>query len=115
MMTPRTFSTWKYAIAWVSVLGDVGVLSAASQFPLHNRDQGSQRGAVASENTLCSQIGINLFNAGGNAADAVLSLWTLYPDMNSLTCLQIVGTTFCVGVIGNELLPRVRSKELRCN
>lgn len=29
-----------------------------------------QLGAVASENRVCSQIGINLLKAGGNAADA---------------------------------------------
>ncbi|KAL8960027.1 MAG: hypothetical protein Q9183_005534, partial [Haloplaca sp. 2 TL-2023] len=39
-------------------------------------------GAVASENQVCTQTGINLLKAGGNAADAA------------------VGTTFCVGVIG---------------
>ncbi|KAL8778179.1 MAG: hypothetical protein Q9194_002142 [Teloschistes cf. exilis] len=39
-------------------------------------------GAVASESRRCTQIGIDLLKAGGNAADAV------------------VGTTFCVGVIG---------------
>ncbi|KAL8920249.1 MAG: hypothetical protein Q9172_004577 [Xanthocarpia lactea] len=39
-------------------------------------------GAVASENKVCTQIGIDLLKAGGNAADAA------------------VGTTFCVGVIG---------------
>ena len=39
-------------------------------------------GAVASENIICTQIGIDLIKAGGNAADA------------------LVGTTFCVGVIG---------------
>lgn len=38
-------------------------------------------GAVASESSICSQIGINLLNTGGNAADA------------------LVGTTFCVGVV----------------
>lgn len=30
-----------------------------------------QLGAVASENRVCSQIGIDLLEAGGNAADAV--------------------------------------------
>ena len=30
-------------------------------------------GAVASENKICSQIGIDLLEAGGNAADAVSS------------------------------------------
>jgi gamma-glutamyltranspeptidase / glutathione hydrolase len=39
-------------------------------------------GAVASENSICSQIGIDLLKEGGNAADA------------------LVGTVFCVGVIG---------------
>ena len=39
-------------------------------------------GAVASESSICSDIGINLLKKGGNAADA------------------LVGTTFCIGVIG---------------
>ncbi|KAL9610943.1 MAG: hypothetical protein Q9167_004385 [Letrouitia subvulpina] len=39
-------------------------------------------GAVVSESKLCTKIGIDLFKAGGNAADA------------------LVGTTFCVGVVG---------------
>lgn len=39
-------------------------------------------GAVASENTQCSAVGISLLRKGGNAADA------------------LVGTVFCVGVIG---------------
>ncbi|KZF26975.1 gamma-glutamyltransferase [Xylona heveae TC161] len=39
-------------------------------------------GAVASESTICSNIGIELLKAGGNAADA------------------LVGTVLCVGVIG---------------
>lgn len=38
-------------------------------------------GAVASENRVCSQIGIDLLKAGGNAADA------------------LIGTTFCIGVL----------------
>ncbi|KAL8791956.1 MAG: hypothetical protein Q9195_005445 [Heterodermia aff. obscurata] len=38
-------------------------------------------GAVASESKLCTQVGIDLLKAGGNAADAA------------------VGTTFCVGVV----------------
>lgn len=39
------------------------------------------RGAVASESSICSAIGINLLRDGGNAADA------------------LVGTTFCTGVV----------------
>ncbi|QDS73079.1 hypothetical protein FKW77_000123 [Venturia effusa] len=38
-------------------------------------------GAVSSESSVCSQIGIDLLKAGGNAADA------------------LVGTVFCVGVV----------------
>ncbi|ETS73187.1 hypothetical protein PFICI_15132 [Pestalotiopsis fici W106-1] len=41
-------------------------------------------GAVASENAVCSQIGIQLLKDGGNAADA------------------LVGTVLCVGVIGMQ-------------
>ncbi|RYP05171.1 hypothetical protein DL764_003992 [Monosporascus ibericus] len=43
---------------------------------------GPKLGAVASESAECSRIGTDLLKAGGNAADA------------------IVGTVFCVGVIG---------------
>lgn len=42
----------------------------------------SSHGAVASESTICSQIGIDLLGQGGNAADA------------------LVGTNLCVGVVG---------------
>jgi gamma-glutamyltranspeptidase len=34
-------------------------------------EDGRHRGAVASENSICSRIGIDLMKAGGNAADAV--------------------------------------------
>ena len=47
--------------------------------PRHGHDD---LGAVASENKICTQIGIDLLKAGGNAADA------------------LVGTVACVGVIG---------------
>ncbi|KAL2349687.1 gamma-glutamyltransferase, partial [Cryomyces antarcticus] len=39
-------------------------------------------GAVASESSICSNIGIDLLRSGGNAADA------------------LVGTVFCIGVVG---------------
>ena len=35
------------------------------------QSEGDRLGAVASENRECSQIGIDLLKAGGNAADAV--------------------------------------------
>lgn len=38
-------------------------------------------GAVASENKVCSQIGIDLLKAGGNAADAVSLLFCLVGAM----------------------------------
>lgn len=44
--------------------------------------QDGQLGAVASESDICSQIGVDLLEIGGNAADAM------------------VGTVFCVGVVG---------------
>ncbi|KAM5345771.1 hypothetical protein ACJ41O_011632 [Fusarium nematophilum] len=60
-------------------------LSAAS--PVHEeyllRPEGGTNGAVASEARECSFIGRDLLARGGNAVDAM------------------VGTTFCVGVIGN--------------
>ena len=44
--------------------------------PVHQRGGGQheakdKRGAVASESSVCSNIGINLIKDGGNAADAV--------------------------------------------
>jgi len=39
-------------------------------------------GAVASESSICSNIGTNVLKEGGNAADS------------------LIATTFCVGVIG---------------
>ncbi|KAF2266411.1 gamma-glutamyltranspeptidase-like protein [Lojkania enalia] len=42
-----------------------------------------QLGAVASESDICSHVGTDLLKKGGNAADAM------------------VGTVFCVGVVGN--------------
>lgn len=45
----------------------------ASQVFLANSatEANDKHGAVASESKICSQIGINLMKAGGNAADAV--------------------------------------------
>ena len=40
-------------------------------FDLHQHTKHGRVGAVASENRVCSQIGIDLLQAGGNAADAV--------------------------------------------
>lgn len=40
----------------------------------YNATQGDKLGAVASESSVCSNIGIDLLGKGGNAADAVRSL-----------------------------------------
>ena len=54
---------------------------AATQFALSSSTaptSGDGRlGAVASENKICSKIGVDLLRAGGNAADAVSTYSTL--------------------------------------
>ena len=73
---------WKHAIIFLTWVSNLPSIKAASQTkeqpqipvePFHHYDHvhGNQRGAVASENKICTQIGIDLLNAGGNAADAV--------------------------------------------
>jgi gamma-glutamyltranspeptidase/glutathione hydrolase len=52
----------------------------ALSLPVHDSDP--HIGAVASESTICSQIGVDILRAGGNAADAM------------------VASTLCTGVIG---------------
>lgn len=49
---------------------------------LVERQASNNRGAVASESDICSRIGIQIIENGGNAADAH------------------VGTVFCIGVVG---------------
>ena len=66
---------WKHVIAyflWAFYLG-ITAASRQAQIPLHHYEyeQGNRNGAIASENKLCTQIGIDLLQAGGNAADAV--------------------------------------------
>ena len=59
--------------AW-SLLASLA-LAAVSQLALSSsipyKYEHDQLGAVASENSICSKIGIDLLKAGGNAADAV--------------------------------------------
>ena len=74
------------SFAWLLALLPFVLYFHWSQTPIVNQHSGLQdttpnHGAVASESKSCSQIGIDLLKAGGNAADAV------------------VGTTFCVGVV----------------
>ncbi|KAK8146906.1 hypothetical protein G3M48_002443 [Beauveria asiatica] len=60
----------------------VGAHAAAVPETIFSPDTFGTRGAVASEASECSAIGRDIIVAGGNAVDA------------------IVGTTFCVGVVG---------------
>ncbi|KAK8075872.1 gamma-glutamyltranspeptidase [Apiospora hydei] len=65
------------------LLGSVlGAVCAPSPPSYSNRGSIPKLGAVASESSVCSRIGVDLLEAGGNAADA------------------LVGTVFCVGVVG---------------
>lgn len=60
----------KYAIAVSPLLLQAG----ANPMPasnLHMRQNSDMTGAVASESDICSNIGVELLQQGGNAADAV--------------------------------------------
>ncbi|OBT85554.1 gamma-glutamyltransferase [Pseudogymnoascus sp. 03VT05] len=68
---------WRFAL--LSLLALLPSPSVEASVFLSRDDS---RGAVASESSICSSIGIDLIRRGGNAVDAA------------------VGTTLCVGVIG---------------
>lgn len=57
------------------------VLASAQNASCPDTDQAPKLGAVACENAVCSHIGTDLLQRGGNAVDA------------------IVGTVFCVGTV----------------
>ena len=78
------------AIFGGSVLG-VSVPSYVQKRGTSQYEENDKLGAVASESSVCSRIGVDLIKAGGNAADA------------------LVGTVFCVGVIG-----KMTPKPYRC-
>jgi hypothetical protein len=48
------------------------VASLAVAHPKPRNITDAKHGAVASESSVCSQIGIDIFRAGGNAADSVI-------------------------------------------
>lgn len=65
------------------LLGLSGLASAVPTTHIDNNSTNAPKlGAVASESAVCSKIGIELLEQGGNAIDA------------------LVGTVFCVGTIG---------------
>ncbi|KFY34073.1 hypothetical protein V494_07079 [Pseudogymnoascus sp. VKM F-4513 (FW-928)] len=76
---PGRSSNTRWRFALLSLLALLPPPSVEASIVL-SRD--GTRGAVASESSICSNIGIDLIRRGGNAADAA------------------VGTTLCVGVIG---------------
>jgi hypothetical protein len=59
------------ALAATSLLHQVAAGPAGLPNKLHQRYAPDHLGAVASESSVCSEIGIDLLKAGGNAADAV--------------------------------------------
>lgn len=69
-----------YCVLGVALLAGLAHGAPLGQLPIHSTN--TQHGAVASESTECTNIGIELLKAGGNAADAM------------------IGTTLCVGTIG---------------
>ena len=74
-------------IALLSAVGGrfvLGILAFPNAQPRSTSqyEETDKLGAVASESSVCSRIGVDLIKAGGSAADA------------------LVGTVFCVGVIG---------------
>ena len=60
--------SWALFASLATALSPAQVLLGNDRLQQSNNDR---CGAVASENKLCSQIGIDLLKAGGNAADAV--------------------------------------------
>ncbi len=56
------------------------IIAHAAQVLLGGTAGPQGHGAVASESTRCSQIGIDLMKAGGNAADAVSAFFILSPE-----------------------------------
>ncbi|TPX11853.1 uncharacterized protein E0L32_007351 [Thyridium curvatum] len=77
----RITQSWQLVSCLFAGLGQVRVARGYALQDIVSSVHGS-RGAVASESDICSRIGIDLIEHGGNAADAM------------------VGTTLCVGVIG---------------
>ncbi|KAK3320916.1 gamma-glutamyltranspeptidase [Cercophora scortea] len=69
-------------LCWLSALSRLRLSSAAPYQEVLESEAEDSKGAVASESSICSRIGINMIKLGGSAADAM------------------VATNLCVGVIG---------------
>ena len=66
--------------ALLAAIGNVVAHPTSSE--LRSRQALANKGAVASESDVCSKIGVDIIEKGGNAADA------------------LVGTNICIGVVG---------------
>lgn len=66
----------------LALLSQVSSFALPEISDLQTRQATASKGAVASESDICSRIGVQLIEDGGNAADA------------------LVGTVFCIGVVG---------------
>ena len=83
-----------YSVLYIALFSAIGgrfVLGGLASSNTQRRsatqyEENDELGAVASESSVCSRIGVDLIKAGGSAADA------------------LVGTVFCVGVIGKSEL-----------
>ncbi|KAK4120862.1 gamma-glutamyltranspeptidase [Parathielavia appendiculata] len=78
----RSLALLQFCLASFWQLSPSSAFPAIHQEVLENASSHGSRGAVASESSICSKIGINTIAKGGSAADAM------------------VATTLCVGVIG---------------
>lgn len=52
----------------------LGVIAQVASAPDSTKHPDAKLGAVASESSICSKIGIDILKKGGNAADAVSSM-----------------------------------------
>lgn len=73
-----------------------GLVARAWATPRHHH--ADKLGAIASESSICSHIGIDILKEGGNAADAVILSHSI--NWPLLTGVKVVATQFCVGVVG---------------
>ena len=113
MLSSRSFTWSQLEVAMICFLGLAAAVAVASfgrpvfaggffnSIGLRSTHRATntaqdQLGAVSSLSSVCSQIGVELLKAGGNAADATL------------------GTQFCIGVIGLRICLRVSEPGLTC-
>ena len=83
-VTYLAMASLKSIVASLALVG-LSLASPGKYPPAYHHGSGSgndKLGAVASESSICSEIGTDVLKSGGNAADS------------------LIATTFCVGVIG---------------